>query len=115
MDSIPARPIQELSWANVGLAFLFIVFDVVLSRFYGLGVGNSLTTAAIRCVIQLSAVAAVLQSVFKAENVWAVAGIAGESSLATNEPFAHIDFVPGLLNIMGTTEIGELTMSVGGA
>ncbi|PCH42131.1 UPF0014-domain-containing protein [Wolfiporia cocos MD-104 SS10] len=75
-----------LSWANVGLAFSFIVFDGIISVTFGLGVGSGLVTAAVRCIIQLSVVALILQKVFEAENPLAVAGIAF------------------LLNFMGTIE-----------
>ncbi|KAI0080927.1 UPF0014-domain-containing protein [Panus rudis PR-1116 ss-1] len=76
----------HLNWGNVGLAFSFIVFDAVVSHTFRLGVGSSLVTAAVRCVLQLSLVALILQKVFEANNPWAVAGIAL------------------LLNLMGTTE-----------
>lgn len=70
----------HLTWANVGLGFAFIVFDAVVSQFFGLGVGVPLVTAAVRCIVQLSVVAIVLQKVFEANNVWGVAGIAGAFS-----------------------------------
>ncbi|CAL1717221.1 unnamed protein product [Somion occarium] len=82
----PGSGSTHLTWANVGLAFSFILFDTVISHTFGLGVGSSLLTAALRCVFQLSLVALVLQKVFEANNLWAVAGIAF------------------LLNLMGTTE-----------
>ncbi|KAL4246435.1 UPF0014 family protein [Abortiporus biennis] len=85
MDRAPEAT-THLTWSNVGLAFSFILFDAIVSRTYGLGVGSSLVTAAVRCVVQLSLVALVLQKVFEANNPWAVAGIAA------------------LLNLMGTTE-----------
>ncbi|KAI0695372.1 UPF0014-domain-containing protein [Cytidiella melzeri] len=77
---------KDLTWENVGLAFSFIVLDAVFSRIFGLGVGSSLITAAVRCVLQLTLVALILQKVFETNNPWAVAGIAF------------------LLNLMGTTE-----------
>ncbi len=73
----PGSGTTHLSWGNVGLAFSFIVFDAIISTTYGLGVGSSLLTAAIRCTVQLSVVALVLQKVFEANNPWAVAAIAG--------------------------------------
>ncbi|EMD31484.1 hypothetical protein CERSUDRAFT_119707 [Gelatoporia subvermispora B] len=86
MDTGPREDTTHLSWANVGLAFSFIVFDAVVSTTFNLGIGSSLVTAAVRCVLQLSVVALVLQKVFETNNPWAVAGIAF------------------LLNLMGTTE-----------
>lgn len=73
-----SEPTTELGWTNVGLAFSFILFDVVVSKFFGLGIGGSLFTAAVRCVLQLAVVAILLQKVFETENPWAVAGIASE-------------------------------------
>ncbi|KAI0337041.1 UPF0014-domain-containing protein [Trametopsis cervina] len=86
MDGDTGTPSKELNWENVGLAFSFIVFDAVFSRIFGLGIGNSLITAAVRCVVQLSLVALILQKVFETNSPWAVAGIAF------------------LLNLMGTIE-----------
>ncbi|KAH9831651.1 UPF0014-domain-containing protein [Rhodofomes roseus] len=85
MDA-PGGATSPLSWANVSLAFSFIVFDAVVSLAFGLGVGSGLVTAALRCIGQLSVVALVLQQVFATNNPWAVAGIAL------------------LLNLMGTIE-----------
>ena len=91
MDSGPETPgSTHLTWANVGLAFAFILLDGVLSTAFGLGVGSSLVTAAVRCVVQLSVVALILRQVFETNNPWAVAGMAC------------------LLNLMGTAETGEL-------
>ncbi|OCH89675.1 UPF0014-domain-containing protein [Obba rivulosa] len=87
MDTDPGGgETPHLTWGNVGLAFSFILFDAVVSTTFNLGVGSSLVTAAVRCVLQLSVVALVLQKVFETNNPWAVAGIAC------------------LLNLMGTTE-----------
>ncbi|KZT01548.1 UPF0014-domain-containing protein [Laetiporus sulphureus 93-53] len=85
MDS-PGGPTTPLTWPNVGLAFSFILFDAVVSVTFGLGVGSSLVTAAVRCVLQLSLLALILDKVFSTNNPWAVAGIAA------------------LLNLMGTIE-----------
>lgn len=76
MDTDPGQSTTQLTWENVGLAFSFIVFDAVVSKTFGLGVGASLVTAAVRCIIQLSLVALVLQKVFETNNPWGVAGIA---------------------------------------
>lgn len=81
MDGGAGASHKDLTWQNVGLAFSFILFDAVCSKAFGLGVGSSLVTAAVRCVIQLTLVALVLQKVFEANNPWAVAGIACEFSL----------------------------------
>lgn len=68
-------PSKTLGWVNVGLGLSFILFDVVTSTLLGLGVGRSLLTAALRCMLQLAFVAGLLQEIFEAENPWAVAGI----------------------------------------
>lgn len=72
-DTIAPTPI--LTWVNVGLGLSFIGFDVIVSTLLGLGVGPSLFTAALRCILQLALVAGLLQKVFEAQNPWAVAGI----------------------------------------
>ena len=77
MDSGPELT-TTLTWANVALGFAFIVFDVIVSTVFGLGIGRSLLTAAVRCVIQLAVVALLLRKVFETDNPWAVAGITCE-------------------------------------
>ena len=71
----PTDSTTDLTWINVGLGFTFILFDAVVSRAFGLGVGVPLVTAAVRCVIQLGIMALVLQKIFEAENPWGVAGL----------------------------------------
>lgn len=85
----PGSSPTNLSWGNVGLAFSFILLNGFLSTAFGLGVGSGLLTSAIRCVVQLSVVALILQKVFETNNPFAVAGMAL------------------LLNLMGTMEAGE--------
>lgn len=89
MDPGPGSSTSQLSWGNVGLAFSFILLDGFISTTFGLGVGSSLITAAVRCIVQLSVVALILQKVFETNNPWAVAGMAC------------------LLNFMGTAETGK--------
>ncbi|RDB29228.1 hypothetical protein Hypma_014890 [Hypsizygus marmoreus] len=84
-EAPPSTP--PLGWEHVALGFSFILFDVVVSRFFGLGIGHSLLVSAMRCVLQLAVVAILLQQVFATENPFAVAGIAF------------------LLNLLGTIEI----------
>jgi len=76
-----------LDWANVGIGFGFIAFDVILSLFLGLDkdIPGSLAVAALRCVAQLSLLTVILQPVFRG-GPWGVTGIAI------------------LFNILGTTE-----------
>ena len=68
-----------LTWTNVLIGLLFIVFDALLSLVLGLGVGGSLMVAALRCIVQLSIMGLVLDKVFASQNPWGVAGIARES------------------------------------
>ncbi len=69
---------DNLTWYNVGLAFSFIALNAVISKIFHLGIGVSLVTAAVRCMVQLALVATLLQSVFETDNPWAVAAIACE-------------------------------------
>jgi ABC-type iron transport system FetAB permease component len=78
-------PTAELGWSNVGLGLSFIIFNVAVSTFLGLGVGHSLLVAAIRCVIQLAVVAILLQKVFETENPFAVAGITSKPNSFEHE------------------------------
>lgn len=73
IDSSP-----HLTWTNVFIGFLFVIFDSVLSIVLGLGIASSLLVAAVRCVIQLSIMGLVLGKVFASNNIWGVAGIAGK-------------------------------------
>ena len=65
-----------LTWTNVLIGLLFIIFDSILSLVLGLGIGGSLIIAALRCVVQLSIMGLVLGRVFESQNVWGVVGIA---------------------------------------
>jgi len=65
----------HLGWTNVGLGFSFILLNVLVSFYAGLGVERSLLTAAVRCTIQLGIVAILLKEVFATKNPWAVTGI----------------------------------------
>ena len=76
-DGDMSRANTHLTWFDVGLAFGFIAFNGMLSLVFGLKIGTSLMTAALRCVSQLALMALVLKSVFETKNPWAVAGIAG--------------------------------------
>jgi ABC-type iron transport system FetAB permease component len=104
-DEIPPTP--TLRWVNVGLGLTFILFDVATSAVLGLGVGRSLLTAALRCILQLALVAGLLQKVFEAENPWAVAGISCKhGSFRTCRALTIVVLCTVLLNLLGTFEIG---------
>jgi ABC-type iron transport system FetAB permease component len=72
-------PTANLDWVNVALGLSFILFNVALSTYFELGIGRSLLTAAIRCILQLAVVAMLLEKVFETNNPFAVAGITCES------------------------------------
>ncbi|XP_006459590.1 hypothetical protein AGABI2DRAFT_184217 [Agaricus bisporus var. bisporus H97] len=78
---------KNLSWHNVLIAFAFISFNALVSWVLEIGIGKSLLISAVRCMVQLTLVATILQQVFMAENKWIVAGIAI------------------LLNVLGTMEV----------
>ncbi len=87
MDASKGSPgAPTLSWLNVAVGLAFIAFDALLSLVLGLRIGSSLVVAALRCVLQLSVMALLLDRVFAADSVWGVAGIAF------------------LLNVLGATE-----------
>lgn len=81
MDDAPSRDQPLLTWYNVALALSFVAFDAILSSVYRLGISSSLISAALRCTIQLSVMALVLESIFKTKNPFGVAGLARESYL----------------------------------
>lgn len=89
IDSSP-----HLTWTNVFIGFLFVIFDSVLSIVLGLGIASSLLVAAVRCVIQLSIMGLVLGKVFASNNIWGVVGIAGKLIMSM-----------GLFFLLGKTEI----------
>jgi len=110
MDGPPAEDSTHLTWVNVGLGFSFILFNAVVSTSLNLGVGNSLVTSALRCIIQLAIVGLLLQRVFETNNPWAVAGIAcmfPTSSWGLGNSLTIVGSPKVLLNFMGTIEAGE--------
>ena len=81
MDSSPPSSDVNLEWSNVGIGFAFIAVNAALSHVLQLRVGTTLVIASLRCVIQLTLMATILQQVFAARNIWAVGGIARASFL----------------------------------
>lgn len=76
MDDPSSGSNTHLTWSSIAFAFSFIAFDAIISFVFGLKIGTSLVTSAVRCVVQLGLMALVLRSVFEAQTPWAVAGIA---------------------------------------
>lgn len=111
MNGPPTEESTHLTWANVALGFSFIFLDAVVSTSFNLGVGNSLISAAIRCIVQLAIVGLLLQRVFEANNPWAVAGIAfllnflGTVEAVANKSKKRFDrmFLSVLVCMLGST------------
>jgi hypothetical protein len=90
MDTTPPSPLgPDLQWSNVGFGFAFIAMNMVLSQVLNLQIGTSLVVSALRCVVQLTLVATILERVFAAQNLWTVAAIARTSRPYTSLPMAH--------------------------
>ncbi|KAF9236692.1 hypothetical protein BU15DRAFT_89001 [Melanogaster broomeanus] len=100
MDTVPGSDSTHLTWGNVGLGFSFILLNAFLSTSLNLGVGHSLVSSAVRCVVQLSIVGLLLQRVFETNNPWAVAGIAfaNKSKKRFNNMFSSV-----LMSMLGST------------
>jgi len=98
--------IVELGWNNVVIALSFILFDTFVSGVLKIGVGSSLLISAIRCMIQLTVVATILQQVFAAEDQLVIAGITGVRLSVCSRSYVHITASSVLLNVLGTVEIG---------
>ncbi|KAJ2233571.1 hypothetical protein H4R99_008208 [Coemansia sp. RSA 1722] len=64
----PEAPDAPLTWYNVGVASLMLVFNIALSSWFGLGLSTSLVVAAVRCVVQLTLLGFVLKQIFLTEN-----------------------------------------------
>ena len=108
MDNTPNGEQTLLTWSNVALALSFVAFDAVLSSVYRLGISSSLISAAVRCVIQLSVMALVLESIFKTKSPYAIAGLVRESHSKHLPISSMTDSVfEVLLNLLGTLEIGK--------
>ncbi|KAJ2956339.1 hypothetical protein NQZ79_g7802 [Umbelopsis isabellina] len=58
----------HLTWWNVAFASLFIIVNMVMSGSLGLGFEKPLVISAVRCVVQLTLMAFVLEDVFKAKH-----------------------------------------------
>lgn len=74
----PAVPVKSpVTWTNVLIALSLILFDLAISSSFRLGITRQLLVAAARCILQLSLMGLVLDSVFRAESPWAVAAMSG--------------------------------------
>jgi hypothetical protein len=111
MDTAPPSPSgPDLQWSNVGFGFAFIAMNMVLSQVLNLQIGTSIMVSALRCIVQLTLVATILERVFAAQNLWTVAAIARTSHPYTSLPIAHYS-VPVLLNMLGAFETGAFFLS----
>ncbi|KAJ2522630.1 hypothetical protein H4217_000629 [Coemansia sp. RSA 1939] len=69
-------PSPALSWGNVEIAALMLVFNVGVSTWLGLGLSGGLIVASIRCVVQLTALGFVLNQIFMTQNPVYIFGMA---------------------------------------
>jgi ABC-type iron transport system FetAB permease component len=113
MDPLPNHPVADLGWSHVCFGLTFIAFTSIVSQALQLHIGTSLVFAALRCVVQLTLVATILQRVFAAENFWAVVGIACKCiAVCLAWVSLLLSLIPQvLLNLLGTIEIGACVIS----
>lgn len=64
-----------LTWTNVLIGLAFVAFDSVLSQGFGLGISGSLIVASIRCILQLTIMASLLDRVFASNSIYGVFSI----------------------------------------
>ncbi|KAJ2658736.1 hypothetical protein IWW48_003884 [Coemansia sp. RSA 1200] len=69
-------PGPALSWGNVEIAALMLVFNVCVSTWLGLGLSGGLIVASIRCVVQLTTLGFVLNQIFMTQNPVYIFGMA---------------------------------------
>ncbi|KAJ2776783.1 hypothetical protein H4R18_005488 [Coemansia javaensis] len=67
----------ELTAANVAVAAVLLGLNVGLSVWLGLGMSRSVAVAAVRCVVQLTALGVVLDRIFSTESPVYIMGMAG--------------------------------------
>ncbi|KAK4519794.1 uncharacterized protein ATC70_010036 [Mucor velutinosus] len=60
--------VPNLSWYNVAVASSFILVNGLISMSLGLKLEKSLLTSSIRCIVQLTIMGKILESVFNAKN-----------------------------------------------
>ncbi|KAJ2403228.1 hypothetical protein GGI23_000097 [Coemansia sp. RSA 2559] len=68
MRGLLAPESAPLSWGNVEVAALMLLFNVCVSAWLGLGLSAGLIIASIRCVIQLTVLGLVLNQIFLTQN-----------------------------------------------
>ncbi|KAG2212352.1 hypothetical protein INT47_001713, partial [Mucor saturninus] len=65
---IQENKVPDLSWKNVAIAAGFLVVNGIISMGLGLKLEKSLLTSSIRCIVQLTIMGQILDSVFRAKN-----------------------------------------------
>ncbi|MEH0022601.1 MAG: iron export ABC transporter permease subunit FetB [Desulfobacter sp.] len=65
----------DIGAMELGIAGLFVVVAGAISMAGRLGLGRSLLTGAVRCVLQLTAMGYVLRFIFNVDSVWIVLGV----------------------------------------
>ena len=108
---IPPMASNELTWINVVISLVFVLFDIGVSTVFRLGIGVSLLIAGLRCVGQLALVATILHEVFETENPWLVFLICCASVLPSFsiQVDSHLLSLLVMLNFLGTFETGTST------
>jgi len=76
MQAEPASPTKlPVTWWNVLVGLSILLLDVAISYRLNLGIAKDLLIAASRCIVQLALLGLILESVFAAQNVFAVVGM----------------------------------------
>ncbi|KAF8498559.1 UPF0014-domain-containing protein [Russula emetica] len=112
MDQLPSHPVADLGWSQVGFGLTFIAFNSLISQALQLGIGASPVFAALRCVVQLTLAATILQRVFAANNFWAVVGIALLLNLLCTIEIVVIKAGRRCGNMFGPVLIAMLTSTI---
>ncbi|KAK3845031.1 MAG: hypothetical protein J3R72DRAFT_488005 [Linnemannia gamsii] len=107
-DCGPQKPMVELQWYHVAIASVLILINGALSIALGLGLEKRLFISALRCVVQLTIMGTVLQTIFDAKNpVFVMLMALLLITLGTNEAVfnvskrRHIYMFPSVLVSMG--------------
>ncbi|KAF9130121.1 hypothetical protein BGX30_013636 [Mortierella sp. GBA39] len=102
------KPMVELQWYHVAIASVLILVNGALSFALGLGLEKRLFISATRCVVQLTIMGTVLQTIFDAKNpVFVILMALLLITLGTNEAVfnvskrRHIYMFPSVLVSMG--------------
>ena len=82
MDPLPTTAVLDLTWLHISILLAFVAFNTAISKMLHLHVGTQFLITTIRCTIQLTVAASVLQYLFTTKNTLVIAGITGMSFLS---------------------------------